>query len=72
MEKLISYMSIAYGLNEDFWKIKKGLENDLKPILEMNALHFSVQGNLLQIEIEHADSTTETLILFLRSEKEGI
>ena len=43
-----------------------------EPILEMNALHFSVQGNLLQIEIEHADSTTETLILFLRSEKEGI
>ena len=36
MEKLISYMSVAYGLNENFWKIKKGLENDLKPILEMN------------------------------------
>jgi hypothetical protein len=36
MEKLISYMSVAYGLNENFWKIKKGLENDLTPILEMN------------------------------------
>ena len=36
MEKLISYMSVAYGLNENFRKIKKGLENDLKPILEMN------------------------------------
>lgn len=38
MEELISYMSVAYKLNEDFWKIKKGLENDLKPILEINGV----------------------------------
>ena len=31
-----TYMSVAYELNQDFWRIKKGLEKDLIPILEMN------------------------------------
>lgn len=39
-------------------------------ILEVNSLSFTVQGDLVFIEIEHADATTETLILHLRSGKE--
>ena len=42
------------------------------PILALNALHFTQQGNVLTIEIEHADTTTETLILNLHSKEEGI
>ena len=36
MEKLISYMSIAQGLLDNFWELKVRLEKDLKPLLEMN------------------------------------
>lgn len=32
--QIISYMSITQGLSDNFHKIKKGLENDLKPLLE--------------------------------------
>lgn len=39
-------------------------------ILEINALQFTLQENLLQIEIEYRDSTTETLLLHIRSGKE--
>lgn len=39
-------------------------------ILEVNALHFTVLKDLILIEIEHTDATTETLILHLRSGKE--
>ena len=34
--QIISYMSITQGLSDNFHKIKKGLENDLKPLLEKN------------------------------------
>ena len=33
--KIISYMAIANDMNNHFWQIKKGLEKDLKPILEI-------------------------------------
>lgn len=33
--KIISYMAIANEMNNHFWQIKNGLENDLKPILEI-------------------------------------
>lgn len=33
--KIISYMAIANEMNNHFWQLKKGLENDLKPILEI-------------------------------------
>lgn len=36
MKKFISYMSITQGLSDNFFKIKKSLENDLKPLLETN------------------------------------
>lgn len=39
-------------------------------ILKVNALNFTIRGNLLYVEIIHADSETETLILQLHS-KEG-
>ena len=39
-------------------------------ILKVNALSFTIRGNLLYVEITHADSVTETLILQLHS-KEG-
>ena len=42
-----------------------------QPILEVNALHFTIQGNLLYVEIEYADSTVETLMLHLRSGEEA-
>jgi hypothetical protein len=32
--QIISYMAIANEMNNHFWQLKKGLENDLKPILE--------------------------------------
>ena len=32
--QIISYMSITQGLSDNFFKIKKGLENDLKPLLK--------------------------------------
>ncbi len=54
---------------------KEGLEISKKfgePILALNALHFTLQGNILTIEIEHTDATTETLILNLRSKEEAI
>ena len=50
-----------------------GLENSKQygeKILKVNALHFTIRDNLLYVEITHADSCTETLILQLRS-KEG-
>jgi hypothetical protein len=34
MTNIISYMSITQGLSDNFYKIKKSLENDLKPLLE--------------------------------------
>jgi len=43
-----------------------------EPILALNALQFTLQGNVLTIEIEHTDTTTETLILNLRSKEEDI
>lgn len=34
MTNFISYMSIAQGLSDNFFKTKKSLENDLKALLE--------------------------------------
>jgi hypothetical protein len=36
MTNIISYMSITQGLSDNFFKTKKSLENDLKPLLETN------------------------------------
>ncbi len=44
---------------------------DGEKILEANDLHFTVQGNLISIEITYADASTEKLILHMRSREEG-
>lgn len=41
-------------------------------ILKVNALHFTIRENLLYVEITHADSNTETLILQLHSKEREI
>lgn len=46
------------------------IRTPVRKILEVNALHFTVLEDLILIEIEHTDATTETLILHLRSGKE--
>lgn len=33
--EIISYMAVANDMNNHFWQLKKGLEKDLKPILEI-------------------------------------
>lgn len=54
---------------------EEGLEISKKfgePILALNALQFTLLENVLRIEIEHTDNTTETLILNLHCKEEDI
>ena len=59
--KIISYMAIANEMNNHFWQLKKGLENDLKPILEIKgSIEFE---NPLYINFYGIDSVFVTKII---------
>ena len=59
--KIISYMAIANDMNNHFWQIKKGLEKDLKPILEIKgSIEFE---NPLYINFYGIDSVFVTKII---------
>jgi hypothetical protein len=69
MNKIISYMSVAQGLLDNFWQVKVGLEKDLKIALKSHKNHSIVLDEEIFVSIyDDADDKILVKAVFIKDD----
>lgn len=69
MDKIISYMSVAQGLLDNFWQLKVGLEKDLKVALKAHKNHIIVLDEGIFVSIyDNADDKILVKAIFIKDD----